>query len=157
MQHQKKALFLKERHLRCVLNIIVNKTNINQVYTQLCFNQQRHVWTIKAIFRLNIKSCKKCIFCNAMMNVMGEIWWLITNKVVCRLDLCLFYLLAYLKHNGNVLPKNYKCQSSIHQRISKPEQIHRCDVRRDLATNIYGIVIYAFFSYMILRLRWSSG
>jgi len=32
-------------------------------------------------------------------------WWLIINKVVYRLNLYLFYLLAYLKHSGDALLK----------------------------------------------------
>ena len=32
--------------------------------------------------------------------------WLITHKFVYRLDLYLFYLLVYLKHNGDIWPKD---------------------------------------------------
>jgi hypothetical protein len=33
---------------------------------------------------------------------------MINNKVVYALDLCLFYLLVYLKHNRDALPKKLK-------------------------------------------------
>ena len=61
-----------------------------------------------------------------------------------KLDLYLFCLLVYLKHSGDVLRKNYKCQSCIHPRISKPEEIPPFDVRRHLVPNIHGIVIYIY-------------
>ena len=72
-----------------------------------------------------------------------------TNKFVFKLDLYLFCLLVYLKHSGDVLRKNYKCQSCIHPRISKPEEIPPFDVRRHLVPNIHGIVIYIYI-YLIL-------
>ena len=46
---------------------------------------------------------------------------LITNKAVCRLDLYLFYLLVYLKNNGNTLPK--KLRSGISHTF---RELHLC-------------------------------
>jgi len=56
-------------------------------------------------------------------------------------DLICVCLLVNLKHNGDVLPKNYKFQSCIRTRISKPEERPPFDVRRHLVPNIHGIVI----------------
>jgi len=41
-------------------------------------------------------------------------WWLITDKVLYRLDLYLLYLLVYLKHSGIALPKNSSYLSILH-------------------------------------------
>ena len=41
--------------------------------------------------------------------------WLITNQVVIRLDLYLFYLLVYLNHNGDILPKQETANRSLLQ------------------------------------------
>ena len=79
-----------------------NKTNINQVYTHNIILLYNIHGTVTCIYYYDLAFSLKMAF-------MAKPYCglLLINKAVYRLDVYMFYLLAYLKHNGDPLPKNH--------------------------------------------------